>query len=47
MIALPLNTYYFISTTITTINQNYYIKHMLLIYSTIIMTLRLWDLPIF
>ena len=36
-----LNTYYIISTTITTINQSYYIKHILHIYSTIIAILRL------
>ena len=42
MITSPLNTNYFFSTTITTINQSYYIKHILHIYSTIIMILRLW-----
>ena len=41
MITSPFTTYYFISTTITTINQSYYIKHILHIYSTIIMILRL------
>ena len=41
MITSLLNTYYFISTTITTINQSYYIKHILFIISTIIMILRL------
>jgi len=47
MITSLLNTYYFISTTIITINQNYYIKHILHIYSTIIMILRLWALPFY
>ena len=42
MITSLLNMYYFISTTITTINQSYYIKHILYIYLTIIMILRLW-----
>ena len=46
MITSHLNTYYFISITITTINQNYYIKHILFIISTIIMILRLWALLI-
>ena len=41
-----LNTYYIISTTITTINQSYYIKHILFIISTILMIVRLWALPI-
>ena len=42
MITLPLSKYYFISTVITTTNQNYHIKHILYIYSTIIAILRLW-----
>ena len=42
MIILPLSKYYFISTVITTTNQNYHIKHILYIYSTIIAILRLW-----
>ena len=46
MITSLLNMYYFISTTITIINQSYYIKHVLYIYSTIIMILRLWVLSI-
>ena len=29
MITSLLNTYYFISTTISTINQSYYIKHII------------------
>ena len=41
MIILPLNKYY-ISTVITTIDQSYHIKHVLHIYSTIIMILRFW-----
>ena len=46
MITSHLNKYYFISTTITAINQSYYIKHILFIYSTIIMIRRLQALPI-
>ena len=42
MITSLLDIYYFISTTITTINQSYYIKRILYIYSIIIMILRLW-----
>ena len=42
MITSLLNIYYFISITITIINQIYYIKHILFIISTIIMFLRLW-----
>ena len=42
MITLPLNKYYFISTIITITSQNYYIKRILYIYSTIIMILGLW-----
>ena len=41
MITSPLYTYYFISTTIRTINQSYYIKQILFIYPTIITILRL------
>ena len=41
MITSLLNTYYFISSTIKTINKSYYIKHILFIISTIIMILRL------
>ena len=37
-----LSKYYFISTIITTTNQNYHIKHILHIYSTIIAIFRLW-----
>ena len=42
MITLSLSKYYFISTIITTTNQNYHIKHILHIYLTIIAILRLW-----
>ena len=51
MITLPLNKYHLISTIIITINQSYYIKHILQgyyikhvlhIYLTIIMILRIW-----
>ena len=41
MITLPLNKFYFISTVITTTNQNYSIKRIFYIYSTIIVILRL------
>jgi len=33
MITSPLNTYYFISTAITTTNQSYYIKHILYLFN--------------
>ena len=41
MITLTLNKYY-VSTIITTTNQNYHIKHVLHNYLTIIVILRFW-----